>query len=234
MMRWHLALAAAAVLTAAAGSAAMADERSEAANALLNCAAIATDAERLACYDTAAGRLKAAMAPPSREKLISDFGAPANQQQQQQAASPPPQPQTQVAGQPRLTQTQPAQPSQTQTQSAAVAQEEDDDEVSLFGVTLFGKAKTEGEFGEEQVKKAADEQGLESITSLVSDFGYTPLGQAIVFLENGHVWRQTEGPKVRFPSDPQARRVTISKAMMGSYTMVVGDSNRAVRVRRVK
>jgi hypothetical protein len=229
MMRWHFALAAAAIFTASAGSVALADERSDAANAMLNCAAVATDAERLACYDAAAGRLKAAMAPPSREKLIAEFGAPASQQQQ--ALAPQPQTQTQVAGQPQLTQTQ---PTQTETQTAAVARQEEEDEVSLFGVTLFGKAKTEEEFGEEQVKKASEEQGLESITALVSDFGYTPLGEAIVFLENGQVWRQTDGPKIKFPANPQERRVTIRKAMMGSYTMVVADSNRSARVRRVK
>jgi hypothetical protein len=226
MMRWHFALGVAALLGVLGGPPALADEREAAANAMLNCGAIATDAERLACYDAAAGRLKAAMAPPSREKLIADFGAPANQQRAQPEAQPQAQTSTPTPTQPQTA------PSQS-TQTAAVAQEEDD-EVSLFGMTLFGSAKTEEEFGEEQVKKPVGEEGLDSITAMVSDHGFTPTGDAIVFLENGQVWRQTDGPKVRFPNNPQDRRVTISKAMMGSYTMVVGDSNRSVRVRRVK
>jgi hypothetical protein len=219
MMRWHSAIGVAVICLGLGGTSVLADERTDAAHAMLNCAAIEDRDERLGCYDAAAGRLKAAMAPPSREKLIADFGAPAGRE------TPPPTPQPQA--QPQATQGQ-------QTQTAAVTPDQEEDEVSLFGVTLFGKAKTEEEFGEEQVKRASEEEGLESITALVSDFGFTPLGDAIVFLENGQVWRQTDGPKVKFPNNPQDRRVTISKAMMGSYTMVVGESKRSVRVRRVK
>lgn len=218
-MRWHLALGLAAVSLLSAVGAAQADPRTDAANAVLNCAALTDDAARLSCYDGAAGRLKQAMAPPSRDKLIADFGAPASARTAEPAPAPAP-------AQPQIA----AAPAPAQTPAA-----EADDEVSLFGMTILGGAKTESEFGEEQIKDERDEDGnLEQITALVTDFAYTPTGDAVVFLENGQIWRQTDGGKVRFPNNPADRRVTIKTAAVGSYTMQVGDSNRSYRVRRAK
>lgn len=215
-MRWHLALGLAAVSLLTAHGAAQADPRSDAANAVLNCAELTDAAARLSCYDGAAGRLKEAMAPPSRDKLIADFGAPAS------ARTEAPAPTTAPV------------PGQTQTASAPVTPaEESEDDVSLFGMTIIRGAKTETEFGEEQIERDV-EGNLQQITVLVTDFAYTPTGDAVVFLENGQIWRQTDGGKVRFPNNPSDRRVTIKTASVGGYTMTVGDSNRSYRVRRAK
>lgn len=216
-MRWHLALGLAAISLLSAQGAAQADPRTDAANAVLNCAALTDDAARLSCYDGAAGRLKEAMAPPSRDKLIADFGAPASARTQEPAPAIAPAPgQTQTAAAP-----------------AAPAGEESEDDVSLFGMTIIRGAKTETEFGEEQIERDV-EGNLQQITVLVTDFAYTPTGDAVVFLENGQIWRQTDGGKVRFPNNPSDRRVTIKTASVGGYTMTVGDSNRSYRVRRAK
>lgn len=106
---------------------------------------------------------------------------------------------------------------------------------SMFGVTLWGKAQTPEQFGAEQVAIARDDvQGLESIRFKISDYAYTPLGLAIIFLENGQVWRQMEGKKIRFPSDPEERYATISTGTLGGYRMTVGDRNASYSVRRIK
>lgn len=109
---------------------------------------------------------------------------------------------------------------------------EEDDGVSIFGLTLW-EATTEEEFGAERIQRTEEGQ-ITAVTALVTEFAYTPGGDAIVFLDNGHVWRQTDGPKIYFSSDPAARSVTISKELMGGYMLRVGELNRGYRIKRVK
>ena len=105
---------------------------------------------------------------------------------------------------------------------------------SVFGLTLWGQAQTPEQFGAEQVARANPTEGLDEITAKVVDYAYTPLGMAIMFLDNGQVWRQTDGRKIKFSRDPEKRIVTIKTGIMGSYRLTVGDLNRTYTVRREK
>ena len=187
-MRYWLAFLLCAGAALSAERALAADARVDALNAVMKCADIADDQERLHCYDTAMGRLKEAIVVTPQEQEAA-FGKPGEGQA---------------------------------------------NGFSVFGLTLWGQAQTPEQFGAEQVAVANDVQGLESITAKVSDFAYTPLGLAIVFLDNGQVWRQMEGKKIRFSSDPEKRVVEINTGTMGGYRMTIGNLNQSYAVRRVK
>lgn len=104
---------------------------------------------------------------------------------------------------------------------------EPDDGFSIFGLTIIGAGDA----------PAAPEPAFERITSVtakISDYAFTPDGKIIVFLENGHVWRQIDATKPRVPSDPEERIVTVREASLGSYMMTIGEANRSYRVRRVR
>ena len=78
-------------------------------------------------------------------------------------------------------------------------------------------------------------EALESVTAKVTDFALNPYGRFVVFLDNGQVWRQLEGDtdRARFRKDG-GDTVVISRGALGSYNLVINDSGRAFKVRRVK
>lgn len=110
--------------------------------------------------------------------------------------------------------------------ATAAAEEEG---FSLFGLTLFGgETSAPGDVAVEAGGR------ITGITARITDYGFTPDGKIIVFLDNGHVWRQIDSGKARVPSDPEERVVRINEASLGSFLMSIGEANRGYRVRRVK
>jgi hypothetical protein len=57
-------------------------------------------------------------------------------------------------------------------------------------------------------------------------------GKWIIFLENGQVWRQTEGADFSFNNPEQL--VVISRGILGSFFLTELDGSRRIRVMRVK
>jgi len=183
---------------------ACADPRDELLRALGQCAAIADERPRLACYDNLAAQVKAANQTPAPPQMAA---APS------QALRGPP----------------------TQEQKE-----------SWFGLeTLFGGSTaqtTPQQFGQQRVEKTpeeakkAEKEEIDSITATLTEYAKTPFGKFIVFLDNAQVWRQIKGDsgQARFARDPKDNKVTISRALLGSYELRINDSARTYKVERMK
>jgi len=109
---------------------------------------------------------------------------------------------------------------------------------SLFG---GGSAQptTVEQFGKERTVAAQatrEREEIDSISAGVTEVAFTPVGQFIVFLDNGQVWRQLQGDSDRahFRSNPKDNKVTISRGALGSYNLAINGSDRIFKVTRVK
>lgn len=183
------------LLLVAGGAPAFADaileEKDRALDAVIQCSKLADGPARLSCYDKAIGRVEEALAPPTPEEQMVDFG----RREQKPETAPPPG--TSEGG------------------------------LSILGMEIIGPSAPEA-------SSPAGFAPIDRISSKIVDYATTPDGKLIVFLENGHVWRQIDSERTFVPSDAEERIATIREAALGSYMMKIGDSNRTVRVRRVK
>ncbi|MFC7292021.1 hypothetical protein [Hirschia litorea] len=75
---------------------------------------------------------------------------------------------------------------------------------------------------------------LKELGSVVKDVKYTPRGRAVVYFENGQVWKQLDSDtrKIRAKS-AIGESVTVKKKLMGSHMMKIGNG-RLVRVERLQ
>jgi len=66
-----------------------------------------------------------------------------------------------------------------------------------------------------------------------TEYGYK---KTRFFFDNGQVWEQTDGSKIRIPKvrNSVANTAIISKASLGSFLLRVNGKGSAVRVRRVR
>jgi hypothetical protein len=176
--------------------------------AIGKCAALNDNTARLVCYDKIAGR------PTTIETALP---VP-------QAAAP--------------------------AQTAAAAPASQKEEESWFGIAdWFGSDKaspalqaTPQQFGSENIPPPPVAPGtqppaepLDHITATVSDFAYNPYGHFVVFLDNGQIWQQLQADtgQARFSKNTK-NEVTISRGLLGSYNLVIGDHRALYKVKRVK
>lgn len=80
----------------------------------------------------------------------------------------------------------------------------------------------------------AKTEELQELNSVVSKVEFTNLGKAIIYLENGQVWRQldSDSRKIRVKSS-LGKQATLKKKLMGSYAIRI-SKGRSIRVRRIK
>ncbi|NWH08631.1 MAG: hypothetical protein HXY22_08335 [Alphaproteobacteria bacterium] len=169
------------------------EEKDRALDAVIQCSKLTDAAARLTCYDKAIGRIEEALAPPTPEEQMVDFG---RREPKPQSAPPP---------------------------------AEKDDGFSILGLEIIGPSTPDA-----AAPASTGFAPIDRISSKIIDYATTPDGKLIVFLENGHVWRQIDSERAHVPSDEEERIVTIKEASLGSYLMKIGDANRTYRVRRVK
>lgn len=80
----------------------------------------------------------------------------------------------------------------------------------------------------------AKTEELQELNSVVSKVEFTNLGKAIIYLENGQIWRQldSDSRKIRVKSS-LGKQATLKKKLMGSYAIRI-SKGRSIRVRRIK
>jgi hypothetical protein len=114
---------------------------------------------------------------------------------------------------------------------------------SLFNSDGSPNQTTPEQFGSEQIAPAPAQPGeppkaeeVESIAAGVTEYSFTPFGKAIVFLDNGQIWRQIEGDsgQAHFQRVATDNKVVISRGALGSYNMQINDSEHIYKVKRVK
>ncbi|HAH11663.1 MAG TPA: hypothetical protein DCL54_05420 [Alphaproteobacteria bacterium] len=111
------------------------------------------------------------------------------------------------------------------------------EEATLFGIPIpFTRKDTLAQSNElpGQTIERDDDGEIAALRSNVREWSKTAEGMLIIVLENGQVWRQTDGDAPRLSSEPESPHVArISRGALGSYNMTIDDSNRLMKVRRV-
>jgi len=106
--------------------------------------------------------------------------------------------------------------------------------LSWFGLTR-PTTKAE-EFGKPPAPPEAGPKEITEISAGVIEMAKNAYGRALFVLDNGQVWKQIDGDQssVDEPKSGEAMKVTIEKALFGSYALKVEGRRGIVKVRRVK
>lgn len=81
-------------------------------------------------------------------------------------------------------------------------------------------------------QKKEDDKELKAIKLTVVDVAYTTTKKFVLFMENGQIWKQREGNRIRLPKGKF--EVEIKKGMVGGYNMIVPTKRSLIRVKRLK
>ena len=87
------------------------------------------------------------------------------------------------------------------------------------------------DFAKEHIKKSEKEQGLESITSVITKLKKLIRGQWLITLENGQQWQQKDTAKLKLKVGDT---ILLKKAVMGAVYLYKDGSHRNIRVKRLK
>lgn len=89
----------------------------------------------------------------------------------------------------------------------------------------------ESDFGLEMQKQQQKNEDTSEITAVVGKVEKAPKGKLIITLEDGQVWRQTDGGDYRLKSGDT---IIISRGAIGSFYLKKYDANKRIRVKRSK
>lgn len=180
----------------------------DSATAFMKCARIASDAQRLSCYDRLATELielgVSGATDDSAQRVVSEAPTPA------------------------------AAPSASSSEAPAASPEGSASAKTPAVVSGGGAAAVatnEQGFGLERVEDARGKD-IKSIQSrYVGEFtGWD--GDTTFPLENGQVWQQIESGRMSWKATNPV--ITIKRGFMGSYMLSVDGVNKKVRVKRIK
>jgi hypothetical protein len=251
-----------AAFVALAATAIHAPAHAQALGRMLACADVPRAEERLQCYDAAArgaigvGAQSASAADPrlaAREAEIQDLQARIRELESAKLAKPVKASPAAVSGadtgqaagvaaglaeREAALAAREADLKSREAQLAAVKPEMSAaEEATLFGIPIpFTKKDRFNQIEDLPNQKVErNEDGVvEALIANVAEFSYAADERLILVLENGQVWRQTEGDRINLKSDPEKPHVVrISRGAVGSFNLKVNESNRTVKVRRV-
>jgi hypothetical protein len=122
-------------------------------------------------------------------------------------------------------------------QQVAVRTEEEDEGGGIlewFG--LSRPATKPEEFGKPPAPVQEGPKEISEISGSVLEFARNAYGRAIFILDNGQVWKQIDGDQheVAAPKEGEPMKVTIEKAIMGSFSLSIDGRRGIVKVRRIK
>ena len=80
--------------------------------------------------------------------------------------------------------------------------------------------------------KAADAERVDKLEATVAEMLRDAVGNAIFILDNGQMWRQTDG--LQLPPLRAGEPVRITRGMVGGYRLTLPKRNRAVTVKRMR
>lgn len=179
------------------------------ASDLHSCAAIAPQAERLACYDRLAGRGPAQVTAPPSGGSEASAEAPASSETHTSAGAPTP-------ARARPSSTAPSTAPAPASAGLAVTAPPAEGSKEAFGLYALEHP-------------VAHKSATDSIIAKVVELTYDTSGRETVSLEGGPSW-QLDGSDALLASGDS---VTIKRAMLGSYILTT-PSGRTHRVRRLR
>ncbi|MCB2108486.1 MAG: hypothetical protein KDE14_12340 [Rhodobacteraceae bacterium] len=90
-------------------------------------------------------------------------------------------------------------------------------------------------FGEDNLpperRPAPERDEPDQMRARIASVAVDPYGDAVLTLDNGQVWKQTEGRAYRVKTGAE---ITIKKGMLGAYFLSAKESSRTVKVKRVQ
>jgi len=90
---------------------------------------------------------------------------------------------------------------------------------------LFGQGETEMR---KSVQEATDAEEIDRIEAIIVDVYKSKSGKAVITLDNGQVWKQSDGSRSHLSVDDT---VTIRRRSFGSYTLF--NKKNSIRVKRI-
>lgn len=115
---------------------------------------------------------------------------------------------------------------ETETAAKKLAEEE------AAAAQVRAEAERRARFGTEGLGTDASGERTQQIEATITE-GFTDReGRVVFLLENGQIWRQTDGP-FRGPVRP-GTAVTIKRGTLGNYMLTFAGQNRSVPVRRIR
>jgi len=127
-------------------------------------------------------------------------------------------------------------PAQPPVQQAAVKTEEEEEGGVLAWFGLSKPATKPEEFGRPPQPVAEGPKEITEISASVLELAKNAYGRSLFVLDNGQVWKQIDGDQtdVRDVAKGETMKVTIEKAVFGSYALSIEGRRGIVKVRRVK
>jgi hypothetical protein len=120
-------------------------------------------------------------------------------------------------------------------QQSAAESEEEGGVLAWFGLASKKPITKSEDFGKAPEEVAGPKE-ISEISATVTEFAKNAYGKSIFILDNGQIWKQIDGDtsEVEAPRKGGTMKVTIEKAMMGSFSLTVEGRNGLVKVRRIK
>jgi Type VI secretion system VasI, EvfG, VC_A0118 len=122
-------------------------------------------------------------------------------------------------------------------QVVAKTDKDQDDEGGVLGWFGLSRPTTKAEdFGKPPAPVMDGPKEVTEISAGVIEMAKNAYGRALFVLDNGQVWKQIDGDQteVNDPKSGEFMKVTIEKALFGSYALKVEGRRGIVKVRRVK
>lgn len=104
-----------------------------------------------------------------------------------------------------------------------------EEQIDDFGKKQLRKSPVK-KVKEEQKKE--EEKLLKAIKLTVVNVAYTTTKKFVLFMENGQIWKQKDGERVRLPKGEF--EVEIKKSMVSGFNMIVPTKRTFIRVKRLK
>jgi hypothetical protein len=98
-----------------------------------------------------------------------------------------------------------------------------------LGVIANSIKQQQASFGKEAVKRPEDI--IKQLKVKVIKIQKAPYGELIITVENGQIWRQTDGIRFRLSTDEM---VIIERGALGSFFIGKENTNQRIRAKRVK
>ncbi len=98
-------------------------------------------------------------------------------------------------------------------------------EPKLSQKDIFGQGETELR---KSVQEATDTKEIDRIEAIVVEVHKSASGKAVITLDNGQVWKQSDGSRTHLSVND---KVTIRRRSFGSYTLF--NKKNSIRVKRI-
>ena len=187
-------------------------------SSLERCAGLATDEQKLACFESIVSEGRGNAEPDLEPATASEpLAAPARE----------PAPAVIVEAAPEsLAEPLPDVPAAVTAPAAASRAAE------LPAAAAEPTAASADDFGREHIA-SDDKTRSETLTATVVDVTKRRHGELVFHLDNGQVWQQLEKRYYPYPRN-QSFDITISQGMLDEYQLQVGGEGRKVTVKRVR